>query len=233
MKGIVLGRFRLLFCVAAVSTVTMTASALTTNQSACAQTDNDCLDRLMYVTARASSGPTDRGEWRFSRQFGPQDGSAMYDAGCRTVGFLGAGGWRCPSEVMTFQVMSAAEAVARCNGHVPPDNTFGNSGNSTSNQTARVILNTNGFVNPYYEQPHIFNVQSNNQTVRIEVTGLNGFDPTLRLENSAGSVINFNDDYGNGLNSQLVYTLSPGSYRAIVGGYNGAGGNYNIVIQSN
>jgi Tfp pilus assembly protein PilV len=230
MKEIISSKLKTIFCVTAVSMLSMTASTLGTSQPACAQTDSACIDRLMYVTARANSGPTDRGEWRFYQQYGAANGSAMTNAGCRTVGFLGADGWRCPSEVMTFQVMSAAEAVARCNGYVPPDNTYGN---STNNQAARIILNTNSYIAANYERFHDFNVSGSNRTIRIEVTGLNGFDPTLRLENSAGSVINFNDDYGNGFNSQLVYTLPPGNYRAIVGGYSGVGGNYNIVIQSN
>lgn len=234
-KKMITKKIRAIIPVATVLTLSLSTSATlvtTTSQPACAQTDSSCLDRLMYVTARANSGPTERGEWRFSQQFGPADGSAMFNAGCRQAGFAGVDGWRCPSEIVTFQVMSAAEAAARCNGYVPSDNTYSNPTNN-QNQSASVVLNTNGFIAYGNEQSHYFNVVSRNRTIRIEVSGLNGFDPMLRLENTFGNVINENDDYGGGLNSRLVYTLPPGSYRAIVSGFNGGNGNYNIVIQSN
>lgn len=73
-----------------------------------------CIDRLMYVTARANSGPTSANEWRFNQTYGPTDGSAMRSAGCRLVGFAGLDGWRCPSQEMRFQVMTATDAQASC-----------------------------------------------------------------------------------------------------------------------
>jgi hypothetical protein len=237
MKGIIASKFKPIFCVTAVSAMSITASALTTNQPACAQTDSSCIDRLMYVTARANSGPTpDRGEWRFSRTYGSTDGSVMRAAACRAVGFLGSDGWRCPNEVMTFQVMSASEAVARCNGYVPPanDGQNANSGSSNpNNQVGSTILNQNGFVPSNHEIIYAFNITNRTQSVRVQVGGYNGFDPILRVEDSFGNILSENDDYGSGLNSQLVFNLAPGRYRAIVGGFGGASGNYNIVINSN
>jgi hypothetical protein len=129
--------------------------------------DSSCIDRLMYTTARATSGPTDQGEWRFSQMVGsPQ---AMTAAGCRMVGFLGADGWRCPQQEMQFQVMSSAEAHARCNGLPVPSTTasspFGGTNSRASSSTAshsfQVWNNTGRVIEFLYASPSGQNTWSN------------------------------------------------------------------------
>jgi len=67
------------------------------------------------------------------------------------------------------------------------------------------------------------------RTVTFYVQG-RGLDPTVRVYNAAGGQIGFNDDGGNGLDSQLMLTLMPGSYIVEVAGYGSSVGPFTLTI---
>lgn len=68
------------------------------------------------------------------------------------------------------------------------------------------------------------------RTVTIYVDG-HGLDPTVRVYNAYGQQLGFNDDGGRGLDSQLVLTLSPGSYVVEVGGYASSTGPFTVTVR--
>ena len=58
-------------------------------------------------------------------------------------------------------------------------------------------------------------------------------DPYLRLYNSAGTLINQDDDAGVGLNSQLIVSVAAGTYYVEAGGYNDShSGTYRVGVSS-
>jgi hypothetical protein len=68
------------------------------------------------------------------------------------------------------------------------------------------------------------------RTVTIYVAG-HGLDPTVRLYDAYGRQLGFNDDGGTGLDSQLVLTLSPGSYIVEVAGYGSSTGPFTVSVR--
>jgi hypothetical protein len=68
------------------------------------------------------------------------------------------------------------------------------------------------------------------RTAVIYVAG-HGLDPTVRVYDAYGQQLGFNDDGGTGLDSQLVLTLSPGSYIVEVGGYASSTGPFTVSVR--
>ncbi|TVQ19546.1 MAG: hypothetical protein EA367_11370 [Leptolyngbya sp. DLM2.Bin15] len=182
-----------------------------------------CLDRLMYVNVQANSGPTEIGEWRFDVVQGPEDGSAMRSSGCRTVGFAGMGGWRCPNQTMRFQVMTAREAQAVCSGTELP-------------ATTTVILNRSGNVSTSGQVLNYSFTAQSGQRIRILVTPSSGssLDPVASLRDPLGVIVADNDDRAPGdVSSEITFTIArSGQHQVLVEGYGAVSrGNFNLLIE--
>ncbi|MBD2463595.1 PPC domain-containing protein [Oscillatoria sp. FACHB-1407] len=213
-----------------------------------------CVDRLRFVTARASGGQTQGGTWRFAETYGPTDGSAMRAAGCRQAGFLGVDGWRCPNQEMRFEVMTAQQAQAACSGatannmgnsstqpNTPFNRPNSNTGNTinqpprpTTTAAVSAIVNTSGTVPQNGHGVQTFAGHAG-QNIRILVSGIRGFDPHTFLIGPDGTLLIDNDDRipGSDTNSEISGTLPQnGTYQIFVEGYNGAAGTYTILVES-
>jgi len=68
------------------------------------------------------------------------------------------------------------------------------------------------------------------RTISIYVQGY-GLDPTVRVFDSYGNQMGYNDDGGSGLDSQLALTLVPGSYVVEVAGFGGSTGGFSVTAQ--
>jgi len=181
-----------------------------------------CINRAMFVTAQAASGPTEDGAWRYPL-YGPVDGSAMRQVGCRQRSVFEVSGWRCSSETMEFQVLSAPDAAAQCRGDRP-----------TSPPSSTTILQRQGTLSSNNTSQDFVFQGNANQTIRIRVLGEGGFDPVVRLEDFSGRVLAENDDAGGGsFDSLLVHTLPRNeSYRAVVRGFGNRSGQFTILIDT-
>jgi hypothetical protein len=67
------------------------------------------------------------------------------------------------------------------------------------------------------------------RVISIYVAGM-GLDPTAALYDAFGNRLAYNDDGGGNLNSQITYTLSPGSYIIEVGGYGSSTGQFQLTV---
>jgi hypothetical protein len=70
---------------------------------------------------------------------------------------------------------------------------------------------------------------SYHQTVRVYVDG-QGLDPTVAILDQYGRRLGFDDDGGSGLDSQLILTLSPGSYFIEIAGYSSSTGAFTLTV---
>ncbi len=57
-----------------------------------------------------------------------------------------------------------------------------------------------------------------------------GLDPTVRVYNAAGGQLGFNDDGGQGYDSQLVLSLPPGNYIVEVAGFGSSRGGFSLTV---
>jgi tetratricopeptide (TPR) repeat protein len=91
------------------------------------------------------------------------------------------------------------------------------------------FLETDGTIVPA-EQRYTFEGQAG-QVVAITLNST-AFDPVLSLQNSAQEEVAFNDDYGAGLNSKLVFELpADDTYTVIARSYSGEGGDFQLVVR--
>lgn len=67
------------------------------------------------------------------------------------------------------------------------------------------------------------------RVVNIYVAGM-GLDPTAALYDAFGNRLAYNDDGGGNLNSQITYTLSPGSYIIEVAGFGSSTGSFQLTV---
>lgn len=56
---------------------------------------------------------------------------------------------------------------------------------------------------------------------RLSVTGVEGSDPTVELQDATGGFVGYDDDGGENFDSLLQCNLSPGLYRIVVGSFSG------------
>lgn len=76
---------------------------------------NQCIEKEMYKTFQAESGPTPEGRWRYSTYSRPVDGLSVNFPGCELISpFIGNPSWRCPTQTMRVQVHSDTIATALC-----------------------------------------------------------------------------------------------------------------------
>ena len=66
----------------------------------------------------------------------------------------------------------------------------------------------------------------------LDLIGDNGLDAYLRVYNSAGQLVDQNDDFGNTLNSRITVNLNAGTYYASAGSYDDSGtGTFSLNVQ--
>lgn len=76
-----------------------------------------------------------------------------------------------------------------------------------------------------------YQIDGPGSTVYISVTGENGFDPTVAVEDSSGNTVGYDDDSGGSYDSYLeVYLESGRTYSVVVEGFSGGGGDYRISV---
>jgi hypothetical protein len=67
------------------------------------------------------------------------------------------------------------------------------------------------------------------RVINIYVAGM-GLDPTAALYDAYGNRLAYNDDGGGNLNSQITFSLSPGSYIIEVSGFSSSTGSFQLTV---
>lgn len=76
-----------------------------------------------------------------------------------------------------------------------------------------------------------FRIEGRGAAVFISVTGEDGFDPTVSVQDASGVEVGYDDDSGGGLDSYLELYLDSGSaYTIEVEGFSGSPGSYRIWV---
>lgn len=104
-------------------------------------------------------------------------------------------------------------------------------GNTSTGFSVTVGGSVNGYVNSAGDQDWYRITLNAGETYAISLTGANGLDTYVRLLDASGNQLAVNDDFGGGLDSQLIFTATTsGTYYISAQGFSTSTGAYTLEV---